>query len=118
MSRLDAYDAHGPKPETYDYRIRDGVPVPSKQMALVVDVCYLFQMQLDSTFKPLHARPEDVSAALRIYETRDWMRTPGLRPFTHTQFVRSLSDTERDALTLEITNVLRSGRIDPSDCRD
>ena len=113
LSRLNTYEAP-PFPareytdrETYDYRLQHGAPVPDKQMALVLDVCQVIRKELDDHFKPLHARQRDVRAGLSIYEKRSWEAIPGYRPWTHWNFVRSLSATDRENLASEIAAVMQ-----------
>ncbi len=121
LDRLNSYEA-SPFPatkytdrETYDYRKRSGTPVPTKRMAFVEDVCLIGRADIDATFKPQVATEPDVRAVLEVYQTKDWQEIRGLRPWTHAAFVRSLTASQRQQLTVEVLQVLHSGRIG-NDC--
>lgn len=92
------------------------MPVPSKPMALVVDMCILIRRE-DVTFKPQFATPFEINAGVETYSTRNWQEIPGLRPWTHSNFIRALSPKDRTALASELVQVMKSGRISPEDCR-
>jgi hypothetical protein len=124
LKRLETFQAppypaaEGPSidRETFDYRRASGNPVPPKPLAFVVDVCMVIYQEVNSIFKPLLATPDDVRPVVAVYQNRDWMKIPGLRPWTHTRFVRSLTDTEREQLVREVTAILKSGAVTKEDC--
>lgn len=119
LARLDSFVAP-PFPasqlmsgDAYDARIKQGLSVPSKRMALVADVCALLQ-KADNTFKSRLADAPDVSSGIAVYETKDWMNIIGYRPWTNWHFVRGLTAPERAVLVSEIVTVMKSGRLNDS----
>lgn len=122
LDRLSTYDP-GPYPTTghmkgdpYDYRQASGTAVPKKNVALVVDICQLALID-DSTFKPnLASRDVVTSTIRRHYEAKDWREIPGLRPWTHSNFVKSLTTADRERLVDEVVDTMKSGRVSIGDC--
>ncbi len=93
-------------PETYDARLRSGEPVPPNLSdTLVEDVKILLKHFFpDSSSPPSEA---EVARALGLYLHVPWTSLPGYRPWTHWNFVRGLSELERNTLVRQVARRLK-----------
>ena len=97
--------------ETYYYRISDGKPVPPTLTD--VFICDIWQrihkdLHLDITASEINEAK--VNSAFTVYLTTDWAEIAGYRPWTHWNFIRSLSVEERKVLSTEVVAyVLKNG---------
>lgn len=91
--------------ETYDARVRSGKPVPPTfSDTLVEDVKILLRhFFADSS---ADVGETQVSRALGLYLHVPWTSLPGYRPWTHSNFVKSLSEPERNTLARQIADRL------------
>jgi len=101
------------KEETYDYRqyiSKSPVP-PSKVDTLICDLWAISTNDVGiAATSPTQLSAFDVSAAIRIYETRQWSQIRGYRPWTHWNFINRLTAEEREVLAGEAyAYMLRNG---------
>lgn len=123
LGRIEAFRApplpEGADAESWDRLVRGGaMGMPTKELALVRDVCVLIKNYVDPDLVPHRASQGDVAVALRRYENRDeaWERSGGFRPWTHSHFVRVLTPPDRVQLGREITTLLQSGVVADWEC--
>jgi curved DNA-binding protein CbpA len=99
--------------ETYDYRqyvTKSPVP-PTKIDTLICDLWAVSTNDLGITAtSPAQLRGFHVKAAIEIYETRQWSKIRGYRPWTHWNFINKLTAEERAILAEEAhAYMLRNG---------
>jgi hypothetical protein len=102
------------KMEPYDYRILDR-PITDPVPPTLVDtfICDVWQrIKMDLGFNiphtDLHLRL--IIDAIDIYNKNDWQKIAGYRPWTHWNFVKSLSHGDKNILANEILNyIIRFG---------
>ena len=114
LERIETFEAppyptsgYGNK-ETYDYRIMNNAMVPpSLEETLIFDLwlrlhmdLHLIEMSTDLIQKPPSI--DDVRRAINIYIEREWKDIAGLRPWTHSNFIRGLDNQERKKLAEEV----------------
>ncbi|MEP6675534.1 MAG: hypothetical protein ABJA78_10270 [Ferruginibacter sp.] len=118
LAKLEGFDGtkNGtitkPFSETYDYRANSNTPNPPSLVdCFICDLKILYTRKEDyKTFTgPItgyisdNHLPADVSEKImQIYIKNDPYKTAGYRPWSHCQFVRSLSSVDRGKLTSEI----------------
>jgi hypothetical protein len=116
LVRIEMYDAP-PYPadrfsdrEPYDHRVRSGGPLAATLTdTLVCDVFLIITRKLDVRGVSVgSARNEHVKMGIEFYVEHEWVRIPGLRPWTHWNFVRSLNAEQRQRLGQEITSYARA----------
>lgn len=100
--------------ETYDYRASAKMSNPPKPLSFVIDVCGI-ALRDNPAFKPNLADTDDIQAAISLYEI-DWRKIPGFRPWTHSNYVRSLSSSDKATLVKDIVNIFRNGYVTLDDC--
>lgn len=118
LSRIDTYKAP-PYPknasadrEPYDYRIRDRKPVPATLPdVLVCDIWQRIIKDLKLNVSSKEVSAEMIHQAFIIYLSRPWTDMTGYRPWTHYNFIRGLSDAEREALAKEITEYIEKNGV-------
>lgn len=89
--------------ETYDYRRKDGSPLPPTLTdTLVCDVWQRVTMDLKLTITPKEASEEIILKAFNVYLQRKWDDIAGYRPWTHWNFIRGLKAPQRNVLAKEI----------------
>jgi hypothetical protein len=54
---------------------------------------------------PRRVLPDEVDQALNVYQENDWENIPGLRPWTHWNFVRCLSIEQRASLAKKLRSM-------------
>ena len=104
--------------ETYDHRILHGAPVPETLTdTFVWDLWQIMIMDLGLTgVKPHQVTEGNVMKALNAYLTKDWTEFAGYRPWTHMNFVKSLSGEQRSSLCKEVAEYMsKSGIRDGKD---
>jgi hypothetical protein len=115
LQRIETYQAP-PFPrsqhtdrETYDYRIRSGFPVPSSLSAtLVADLWLIMTGNLELTgLSPTRVREDQVASAINFYLTRNWTNIAGYRPWTHWNFMYSLSAQNRAVLARDVAEYIQ-----------
>jgi hypothetical protein len=94
--------------ETYDYRLRDGAPnPPSFTDTLICDLWRRMIFDLDIKGINEHRVTEqDVQRAIRLYIEKDWQHIDGYRPWTHSNFLRGLSTSEKNKLASEVVQYM------------
>ncbi len=115
LQRIETYQAP-PFPrsqytdrETYDYRIRSGMSVPSSLSAtLVADLWLIMTGYLELTgLSPTRVREDQVASAINFYLTRNWTNIAGYRPWTHWNFMYSLSAQNRAILARDVAEYIQ-----------
>lgn len=101
-----------PFEETYEYRVKtNSANPPSLVDCFICDLNILYTRRerftaytgnIDEEFTSNKVPASLVAKLLQIYLHNDVTKTPGYRPWTHNQFVNSLSETERSKLSKEI----------------
>lgn len=116
LQRIETYQAP-PFPqsqysdrETYDQRIRYGRSVPSSFSAtLVADLWLIMTGNLELTgLSPNRVREDQVASAINFYLTRNWTNIAGYRPWTHWNFMYSLSAQNRAVLARDVTEYIQT----------
>jgi hypothetical protein len=89
--------------ETYDYRIKVGTYVPPTLTdVFIADLWTIMTVKLNlKALSPRRVLADEVDQALKVYQENDWKNIPGLRPWTHWNFVRCLSIEQRASLAKE-----------------
>jgi hypothetical protein len=95
--------------ETYDYRLKFGVAVPPTLVDVLV--CDLWRTIHDSPsgkeLQPQNVTARDVLAAIHEYLNTPWIHLAGYRPWTHSNFFKSLEPEEIQIIALEIVDYIR-----------
>lgn len=116
LQRIETYQAP-PFPqsqltdrETYDYRVRSGFSVPSSFSAtLVADLWLIMTGNLELTgLSPTRVREDQVASAINFYLTRNWTNIAGYRPWTHWNFMYSLSAQNRAVLARDVAEHIQT----------
>ncbi len=96
--------------ETYDQRIRYGRSVPSSFSAtLVADLWLIMTEHLELTgLSPTRVREDQVASAINFYLTRNWTNIAGYRPWTHWNFMYSLSAQNRAVLARDVAEYIQT----------
>jgi hypothetical protein len=90
-------------PETYDYRLKNGSPVPRTLTdVFICDVWQRVRMDLKLNISTQKVSEDIVVRALDVYLSRRWETIAGYRPWTHWNFVRGLSVEQRRILAKEV----------------
>jgi len=94
--------------DTYDYRIKQGKPSPpSFRDALVCDLWQRMTTDLDiKGINQHHVSEDDVRRAIGVYVEKDWQDIAGNRPWTHSNFLKSLTTSERQELAKEVVRYM------------
>ena len=103
--------------ETYDYRLKSGEPnPPSFTDSLICDLWQRMTMDLDlKGINQYRVSENDVQRAINVYVENDWHNISGYRPWTHSNFLRSLTTSERKRLDAEVVRYMAQyGVRDPS----
>ena len=58
-----------------------------------------------------HVSEDNVKQALNVYVERDWNNIAGYRPWTHLNFVRSLSPQDREILAKEVVKYMEANGV-------
>ena len=114
LQTIETYKApSSPDKETYDYRKLGGKPnPPTLTDAFIVDLWQRMSMDLKlQGITKNRVSEENVKQALNIYMERDWEKIAGYRPWTHWNFVRSLSPQDREALAKEVVRYMASNGV-------
>lgn len=124
IDRIETYKAP-PRPvspgglvdrETYDYRLKNGVPnPPSFTDTLICDLWQRMTMDLDIKGINQHRVSEnDVQRAINVYIEGNWRQIAGYRPWTHSNFLKGLTKSERKKLASEVVRYMaQNGVRDP-----
>lgn len=122
LEAIDAYQAP-PYPrnaqlsqETYGYRIDSGAPLPPTLVdTFICDLWQRVYLDLKVPQPPTECTHELIAQGMTIYLTRGWRNIAGFRPWTHWNYIRGLSDNEREKLAKEATHyILAHGVLDPT----
>jgi hypothetical protein len=98
--------------ETYDYRIRDQRPVPATLTdVFICDIWQRVEMDLKRSLKPEDVTDEIIARALKVYLERHHDNIAGYRPWTHWNFIRKLSEPERQELAAEIVSYIKKNGV-------
>ena len=98
--------------ETYDYRVSSHRPVPETLTdVFICDVWQRVDMDLKSKIRPEEVSEEIIRQALSVYLQKKYEDIAGYRPWTHWNFIRSLKESQRDALVREITDYIRKNGV-------
>jgi hypothetical protein len=93
--------------ETYGYRLQSKRPVPPTLTdVLICDVWQRVTMDLKLKSEPQDVSQEVIKQALNVYLTRRWDDIAGYRPWTHWNFIRGLTEPQREALVKEIVEYI------------
>lgn len=100
-------------PETYDFRKKSGARIPPTLTdALIADLWQRMTMDLKIQGITIYRVSEDhVIQAMNIYIHRDWRHIAGYRPWTHWNFIRSLSKQEKDRLAKEVVAYMHDNGV-------
>ena len=98
--------------ETYDYRIGSHRPVPETLTdVFICDVWQRVDMDLKSKVSPQDVSEDIIKQALNVYLERKYEDIAGYRPWTHWNFIRSLKQSQREALAREITDYMKKNGV-------
>jgi hypothetical protein len=98
--------------ETYDYRVSSHRPVPETLIdVFICDVWQRVTMELKSQISQQEVSEEIIGQAINVYVEKRSDDIAGYRPWTHWNFIRSLKQSQRDALAKEITDYIRKNGI-------
>ena len=99
--------------ETYDHRKSGNKPVPPTLTDTFI--CDIWQrMNMDLNLQGItknHVSEDNVKQALNVYVERDWNNIAGYRPWTHLNFVRSLSPQDREILAKEVVKYMEANGV-------
>lgn len=102
--------------ETYDYRTKTQSTVPPTLTD--VFICDLWQrMTMDLELRGIsiyRVSEEDVQRALNIYLYKNWEEISGFRPWTHSNFIRSLNENQRKILAKEVVEYMSKNGVKDS----
>ena len=102
------------KVETYDFRkdiAKKTVP-PTLTDTLVVDLWQRMTMDLKTEgTTPKTVSEDQVVQAINIYLQRDWKKIAGYRPWTHWNFIRSLTPEQRDGLAKDVVAYMHDSGV-------
>ncbi len=124
LARVENYDptkghtVSSPFPETYDFRMASNTAnPPSLTDCFICDLFILYNQKksfstftgiLDETVTTKSFPATAVTKLLNVYLKNEPNKTPGYRPWTHHEFVNSLSETERTKLAKDIEDYVKS----------
>lgn len=113
--------------ESYDYRLESWYPVPIPPSKVDVLVCDLL-LQLTKSNNQITISSEQISEynvrdAVRSYEHSSWRNIPGLRPWTHWNFIKQLSAKDRRLLAHEVhaymlSHGINKGEVDKEELNE
>ena len=94
--------------ETYDSRSQSGAPNPPTRVdALVCDLWRRMTEDLKiNGISPRRVTTDDVRRAINIYLDKEPMNINGYRPWTHGNFLRDLTASERAKLETEVVSYI------------
>ena len=88
--------------ETYDYRIESGNKNPSTLIdTFICDIWQRIDMDLKYNILPENVTLEIINDAFEIYNKKDWNHIAGYRPWTHWNFINSLTPADKQILANE-----------------
>lgn len=99
--------------ETYDFRIRKNnysLP-PTLTDVFIWDLWKLIKTNLKIDTTPTKINTKIINSTFDIYLQNDYKKIPGFRPWTHMNFIRSLSKIQREKLSDEIVAYIKSNGI-------
>ncbi len=99
--------------DAYDYRLQSNSPVPPTKIdAFICDVWLLMNMDLKlAGIKENIVSVLDVNQVLNFYLTSDFGKLRGYRPWTHQNFVKSLTVEQRKALSQEVVKYMSANGV-------
>lgn len=98
--------------ETYDYRIGSHRPVPDTLTdVFICDVWQRVDMDLKSKITPEEVYEGIIKQALDVYLQKKYEDIAGYRPWTHWNFIRSRTQSQRDTLVTEITDYIKRNGV-------
>jgi hypothetical protein len=93
--------------ETYDYRIQNKAPIPATLTdTFICDVWQRTYIELELDIPVEEVTPEVIQNAIAVYMEKDFKKLAGYRPWTHLNFIRSLTEEQRETLALEVYNYI------------
>jgi len=101
--------------ELYDFSLNNNYKVPSTLYDVFIHD--IFDVICDDIIrtvvapKPMDVCEKDVLAALNIFLERDWTEFAGYRPWTHWNFIKSLTPFQREILASEIVEYIAENGI-------
>jgi len=121
LAKLENYDVTNggkdPKPfsETYDFRISSGAANPPSAIdCFTSDLQILYNQKknygLADMTETISKNKLPSSAAQKlmgVYLNKEARNVPGYKPWTHWKFVRSLSETQRNQLAIELEGYIK-----------
>ncbi|MEW6127693.1 MAG: hypothetical protein AB1757_11705 [Acidobacteriota bacterium] len=118
LSRIEKYKAP-PYPkslyldrETYDYRKMSKREIPPTLTdTFICDIWQRLTMNLKLTITPEQVSEANIKQAFDIYLTRNHDDIAGYRPWTHWNFIRKLTEAERDTLARETVEYIKKNGI-------
>lgn len=94
--------------ETYDYRVRSGTPVPPTLVdTLVCDFWIVMKKNFKESPDPASVTEEQLARVVDFYLAGEYGRIPGYRPWTHWNFIRGLTESERTRLVQDVLHYVR-----------
>jgi hypothetical protein len=98
--------------ETYDYRTADGTAVPPTLTdVLICDLWQRIDFDLKIKVTREEVTEEIISATMVIYLYRDWSNIAGYRPWTHSNFIKSLTVDQRKTLAAEVVSYIKKNGV-------
>lgn len=99
--------------ETYDYRLKNGTPLPKKLTdVLAYDVWLILTETIQlKGISPSNIKKEEILKVLEIYKNEDYTKIIGFRPYTHSSFVKSLSSDDILILSENIESHIKDNGI-------
>jgi hypothetical protein len=99
--------------EPYDNKLKDNKPLPkSLTDVLVYDIWLTMTKTLElEGISYSNVKKEDILKGLAVYKDKDWKNVIGLRPFTHTSFIKSLSSEDIEILAENIETHIKTNGV-------
>ncbi len=93
--------------EAYYLDKRNGYPVPpTKVEALICDIYQRIETDLALDVEPSMVTEEMIQKAIDIYISTDWKNIAGNFPWTLSNFIKDLSQNDRELLVREVTQYM------------
>ena len=115
LSKLQTYRA-SPYPvsgvqEVYDFRKNNGLAVPKTFVDTFICDIWMLIVKENPNVNLTNLNLSNINVALDIYINRDFAQISGYRPWTHSNFIKSLSQQQRNILAQETLNFIQKNGV-------
>ena len=98
--------------ETYNFRISKEMDVPPTLIdTFICDIWTNLKYGLNVKAKPSTIDEETINTVINFYLNNKWTQLFGYRPWTHWNYIRVLSSTQRDQLVKEIAAFIKQNGV-------